>query len=330
MNESLIKVSFARFKKNMASYIPVGIMCGLAFVLTATLAFAGGLYFIIAIPLIVLPILFASQVSCYFIETKEQITMSAFSRYYIGFFRSQFRGSYRGIFAFLIAVGIFFLMLFLSYFLMYYVFVGHYGDYFLNEVNTLIENYSSGMTSLELIEAASESRVLMMFFNLTVAAPMPFAILAFIVIVSYNSLSVYYRLNVTSGAPSLLRLGIATAYQTMRKKLIGDWLKLNWWLIALPIVGALIAGSVCVFGYRAFNLLSPSLVVGAVTPLIFFLPFYFPNMEVLYQRYEDYFKEGNKKAIEIILERIQNSIELSEEERRSLEQSFRDDEERKE
>jgi hypothetical protein len=53
-------------------------------------------------------------------------------------------------------------------------------------------------------------------------------------------------------------------------------------------------------------------------------------MEVLYHRYEESFKEGNKKAIEIFLERISNSIELSEEEKRKLEESFKDDSEKNE
>ena len=58
---------------------------------------------------------------------------------------------------------------------------------------------------------------------------------------------------------------------------------------------------------------------------MFFLPFYFSNMEVLYHRYEPYFKDGNKAAVEMILRRIQNSIELSEEEKEELEKSFNND-----
>ena len=76
--------------------------------------------------------------------------------------------------------------------------------------------------------------------------------------------------------------------------------------------------------------MSPAFVIGAFILLIFFLPFYFPNMEVLYHRYEDEFKEGNRKAVEIILTRIQSSIELSEEERRKLEESFKNNDEEKE
>ena len=53
-------------------------------------------------------------------------------------------------------------------------------------------------------------------------------------------------------------------------------------------------------------------------------------MEVLYNRYENVFKEGNKMAIESILERIQTSIDLSEEEKRNLENSFKNDNEEKE
>ena len=48
-------------------------------------------------------------------------------------------------------------------------------------------------------------------------------------------------------------------------------------------------------------------------------------MEVLYHRYEPYFREGNKAAVEMILRRIQSSIDLTEEERKELEASFKQD-----
>ena len=46
-------------------------------------------------------------------------------------------------------------------------------------------------------------------------------------------------------------------------------------------------------------------------------------METIYKKYEMNFKEGNQEAIETILTRIQNSIDLSEEEKKNLEASLR-------
>jgi hypothetical protein len=287
--------------------------------------------FIISIPLLGLPMLFASHIACYLLEAEQNITMGAFGRYYISFFRPQFRGSFRGILSFLISLAISFCLGVIAYFVMFAVFKAHYGDTFINAFNNLIEKYLSGITYEELMTTLKENDgILLTFISFVTALPLPFAIVAFVVQISYNSISLYYRANITSGAPSLIRLGISNAYHANKKNMIKDWLKLNWWLIVLPLVGCLVAGIICVFGTKSYTLLSSYVTVGAFVPLIFFLPFYFPNMEVLYHRYEESFKEGNKKAIEIILQRIQNSIELSEEEKRSLEESFKDDSERKE
>ena len=331
MNESLIKTSFARFKKNIASYIAVGILCGLFLILVSTLSFIDELIFIVAIPLLALPALFASHVSSYLLEANQSISMGGFFRYFTSFFRPQFRSAFRGILSFLISLLVYACLTVASYVVVYFVFKNHYGDYFINAINNLIEQYSAGVTYEELIAVLKDNGgILLTFISFVSALPLPFAIVTFIMLISYNSISLYYRTNVTTGTPALLRLGIAETYRDHRKEMIRDWLKLNWWLILLPLIGCLIAGIIVVFGTKTYTFLPSAVTIGAFVPLIFFLPFYFPNMEVLYHRYQDSFKEGNKKAIEIILARIQNSIELSEEERRTLEDSFKDDDEKKE
>ena len=331
MNESLIKSSFNRFKNNVASYIAIGVMCGLFLILVSTLSFIDEFVFLLAIPLLALPTLFASHISGYLLEAKEPVTIQGFFRYFISFFRPQFRSSFRGIISFLISLGVYVGGMMLAFFAMYLLFKSHYGATFLEPYNHLIEQYLAGGSYEELMEVLKENGgILLTFLSFITALPLPLSIVTFVVLVSYNSISVYYRVNITSGAPSLIRLGISTAYQNSKKTMFKDWLKLNWWLILLPLLGSLIASVICVFALKAYTYLPAFATVGAFIPLVFFLPFYFPNMEVLYHRYEEAFRDGNKKAIKIILERIETSIELSEEEKRKLEESFLDDSEMKE
>ena len=331
MNESVIKTSFLRFRKNMSSYIAVGVLCGLFLILVASLSFIDELIFLVAIPLLALPVLFASHISCYLLEVNEPITMRAFFRYFVSFFRPQFRGSFRAIVSFLISLLVYFGLAVISYIVMFAVFKAHYGQTFIDATNNLLEQYLTGITYEELLNLLKENDgILLTFMSFVSALPLPASILTFVFLISYNSISLYYRANITSGAPSLLRLGIANAYRANRKVMLKDWLKLNWGLILLPIIGCACAGAICVFGTKTYTFLPAFVTIGAFALLVFFLPFYFPNMEVLYHRYEESFKEGNKKAIEIFLERIQNSIELSEEERKKLEESFNDDSEKKE
>ena len=127
-----------------------------------------------------------------------------------------------------------------------------------------------------------------------------------------------------------MRLAIANAYARYRRSLRKDWFKLNWLIIVLPLIGSAIGALIYFLVVKNPMYLPVCLNAGAFIPYIFFLPFYFPNMEVLYTRYENIFKEGNKMAIEAFLERIQSSIELSEEEKRNLEESFRNNNDEKE
>lgn len=327
MNESIVKTSFNRFRQNMVSYISVGVLCALFLVLVATISFVDEFLFLVAIPVFALPFLFASYISCYLLQVNQPITIQAFGRYYVSFFRPQFRSSFRGIISFLKTLAVYFSLLVVAYIVMYFVFKNHYGATFTDAVDNLIRQYVAGLTNEELVEALkANDGILLTFIGFVSALPLPFAIASFLYLISFSSISLYYRANVSSGAPSMLRLGINYAYHFHRREMRVDWIKLNWSIVVLPILGGIGAGFICVFGIRNYSLLAPALTLGAMIPLIFILPFYFPNMEVIYQRYENAFRDGNKQAIETILERIQNSIELSEEEKRTLEESFRDEE----
>ena len=100
---------------------------------------------------------------------------------------------------------------------------------------------------------------------------------------------------------------------------------MNWPILALSFVGAIVGACVSILLIKDVTYLCAFICLGSVLFIVFFLPFYFSNMEVIYHRYEAYFKEGNKAAIEMIIARIQSNIELSEDERKDLEDSFKSD-----
>ena len=310
----------------MSSYIAVGVFCGLFFILVSTLSYIDTVLVIFAVPILILPILFASHVSCYLLEMGQPISPAAFFHYYSGFYRPQFRGSFRVLMSFLKTLAVYFSIMFVAGIGMFIIFQNHYGSTFSTAVSDLFKQYLNGISYEELMDVLRENDgILLTYLNFVSSIPIPFAVTAFMYFVSFSSISLYYRVNVNNGAPSLLRLGIAHAYNKSRLSMRKDWLKLNWPLLVFPIVFAISSGLICVFALKKYSFLGPSFILGALFPLIFFLPFYFPNMEVLYHRYEEEFKEGNQKAIEIVLMRIQNSIELSEEEKRNLEESFKND-----
>ena len=331
MKDSLTSKAFERFKGNITSYIAVGVFCALFFVLLAVLSLIDEVAFIIAVPFLALPFLFASHISCYLLEAGEPIKIGSFFRYFISFFRPQFRGSFRGIISFLKVLAVYFTILVISYFSFYFAYRHIYGEAFTNAIGYLNTIYLSGASYEELVELLEENnRFLLTFIYYVSAVPIPFTIAAYMYFISYSSISVYYRANINNGTPSLIRLAIASSYSRYGRSLKKDWLKLNWLIFVLPLVGSGLGALIYFLVIKDVTYLAPALTIGAFIPYLFFLPFYFPNMEVLYHRYENVFKEGNKMAIESLLERIQSSVELSEEEKRNLEESFRNNNDEKE
>jgi len=326
MKNSLRSTSFDKFKTNLFSYISVGIMCGLFLILAAVLVFVDPLMLIIAIPLIALPFLFASHVACYYLQVNQQINPSAFFRYFIGFFRPQFRGSFRGLISFLKSLAFYFIMILLGGIILYLIFKAQFGDTFTNAFNSLSYQYVSNpeATYEDIINILNDNNGMLLTFIIYVSViAIPLAMLAFIYYVSFSSLSIYYRTNVLFASAPLLKMSVNSTYSLYRKNMRKDWFLLNWPMLALSFLGMVAFAALDIFIVRRIDLLPSFVIVGGVALLVFFLPFYFANMETIYKKYEQYFKEGNQRAIETILQRIQNSIELSEEEKKNLEESLK-------
>ena len=327
MKDSLFSKSFGRFKKNAGSYIAVGVFCGLFFILAATLSFVDSAIAVFAIPLLVFPFLFASHVACYYLEAKQPVTISAVSRYFFGFFRPQFRSSFRGIKSFLTSLAVYFGTMIVIYVTFYSIYSAKYGETFTTAFSNIVSVYSSNETSYDdLLSLMKENNgLLLTFFIYVTTFPLPLAIAWFIYSASFNSISIYYRLNVRGGTSSLIRLAINETYAFCKKKMRADWFKLNWPTLVLSLFGSIVAGLIAFFIIQDISFFAPIVSLGSVALLLFFLPIYFSNMEVIYSRYIDAFKNGNKMAVEAVLARIQSSIDLSEEERKKLEESFKDD-----
>ena len=326
MKDSLRSASLNKFKSNPTSYLAVGIMCGLFLIIAAVLAFIDPLLLIIAVPLIALPFLFASHVACYYLQINQQINPSAFFRYFTGFFRAQFRGSFRGLISFLKSLAFYVAMSFLSGIVLFLIFKAHYGATFTDSFNSLAYQYvySPEATYEDIIEILNANDGMLLTFIIYVSAvAIPLAMLAFIYYISFSSISIYYRANVLVASAPLLKMSVNSTYALHRKNMRRDWFALNWPMLVLSFLGMLGFAMLDIFVVRRIDLLPSFVIVGGVALLMFYLPLYFANMETIYKKYEQYFKEGNQRAIEAILQRIQNSIELSEEEKKHLEESLR-------
>ena len=326
MKDSLRNISFNKFKTNPTSYLAVGIMCGLFLLLVGILAFIDPAILVIAVPLLALPFLFASHVACYYLQINQQISLTAYARYFVGFFRSQFRGSFRGLISLLKSLGFYFGTLIVASIVFYLIYKANYGETFVTSFNTLVFNYinNAEFTYEELIALLTQNDNMLLTFIVYISAvAIPLSMLAFIYYISFSSLSIYYRANVAFGAAALLKMSVGNTFARHRSEMRKDWFSLNWPMLALSFAGMIGFAILDLLLVKRIDLLPTFVIVGGVALLMFYLPFYFANMETIYKKYEMNFKEGNQEAIETILRRIQSSIDLSEEEKKNLEASLR-------
>ena len=325
MKESLRASSFNRFKSNPSSYIAIGVMGGLFLLISMLIAFISPTFLLLSVPLIGFPFLFASHIASYYLQINQQVTFSAFLRYYYGFFRAQFRSSFRGIISLLKSLIFYFVSVLIAALIFVAIFTNKYGSDFTEALTNFVSSYfySTNITYEELIAMLNANDGMLLTFIFYVSAfGIPLAMLAFIYYISFASLSIYYRANVAFAAPPLLRMTISNTYSLHRRNMRKDWFVLNWPLLLLSFVGMAGFAVLDILVVKRVDLLPAFVIVGGVAMLVFYLPFYFTNMEVIYKKYETNFKEGNQRAIEEVLRKIQNSIDLSEEEKRSLEQSL--------
>ena len=326
MKDSLRNISFNKFKTNPTSYLAVGVMCGLFLLLVVILAFIDPAILVIAVPVLALPFLFASHVACYYLQINQQISPTAYARYFVGFFRSQFRGSFRGLISLLKSLGFYFATVAVAGIVFYLIYKANFGDTFVNSFNSLVFNYvnNAEFTYEELIALLTQNDNMLLTFIVYISAvAIPLSMLAFIYYISFSSLSIYYRANVAFGAAALLKMSVGNTYARHRSEMRKDWFSLNWPMLALSFAGMLGFALLDLFLVKRVDLLPTFVIVGGVALLMFYLPFYFANMETIYKKYETNFKEGNQEAINTILQRIQSSIDLSEEEKKNLEASLR-------
>ena len=326
MKESLHRQSLTTFKNNPTSYIAVGVMCGLFLILSVLVTFIDPLLLVVALPLVGLPFLFASHISCYYLRINQPITISAYFRYFLGFFRSQFRGSFRAIMSFLKSLGFYFASLLFATIIIYIIFRAQYGVVFTDSVNKLVYQYisSTEATYEDIISLLEENNNMLLTFIIYISVlAIPLAMLAFIYYISFSSISIYFRASLMVATSPLVKMSVGNTYSHHRHEMRKDWIKLNWPILLLSLLGMVAFGLLDVLLVKRIDLLPGFVMVGGVSLLMFYLPLYFTNMETIYLKYEQKFKEGNQEAIQSILLRIQNSIDLSEEEKKNLEQSLK-------
>lgn len=278
---------------------------------------------IVSFPLLILPILLSATLQHLFLRRNQTLTAGTSLRSFAMYFTGTYFGCFSLIFSLIKAFVCFFIIEIIMSIVASTIFQLTTPAFVetMNYVTKLLE--SNEATTTDLLAALEMNGGVLNLYMIIITTPSFFiSALLLIFCVSRNSLSIYLRMNLQNTNPRFVRLVFNDAIRRNRFRLMGDYILLNWPLFIILTFG--FSGG-AVLGYFISSeitfVIAMGLVMGAFLSS-FFLPFYFPNNEALFEKYEKQFFISSKNITDLLLKSIQENIEFSMEEKEQLERSL--------
>ena len=322
MDKTLINKAKEKYHYDASNTWVLGIICGLFCAAFVFLNFFISGIGILIIPLLVLPFFFACYLSHLDLLKDKTLTFKSHWRNFFLFFVPPFNSSFRFWKSFFKSLLVFIIaMTAISFIYQFFISDADF-EYIYNTFYNLQDAlYDTEVEFSEeyLANILKENNYLLANY-LLIAFDIPFlvAVLAFIYFISKSSISIYFKLHFKSSNPMLLKMTINDIIRKNRKTYFKNYLTLNWPLFVLLAIGFTLGLIISrQYYYNPLTCLTFAIVAGLALT-IFFMPFYFPNMEVLYDTMEEEFKAESEKARNKILHTILDNEFLSSEDRENL------------
>ena len=253
--------------------------------------------------LLLFPCFFASIVSHLAAKNNEQLTFNKYFSRSLAFFRNGNYRSFRLISSFFYSLLVYAVLFTFGTLVALIVFRANYPEAF-NEL------YQSFFASMYMEESDFEELVLayqdiIVFYELLVSFPASLIGLVFFIYrTSMNALYIYAKRMLYRFESLLVATVNAFVFKVIGRQIRKDFLMLNWPMFVLFPIFSIGMGLITYFFIRQ----TPSSVitlgfVGGFLSLMFFLPFYFGNMEAIFKKYEMDYKKYTVQVINSLHER---------------------------
>lgn len=322
----LNRIAFRNYKNSRLSSWLLGMTTAILIAAILAIDLAVPLVGFISVPLLILPIIFAGMLQHAFAEKEGTLTVRGSIVSFGLYFSPLFRGIFRYFLSMVKSILIFIVFEMTISFITSTIYQTTTTG-FMDAVNQLYESIYSENFSLDMFNNLLLANNMMLFkYFATIIIPSYFMAMIFLIYnFSRNSIITYYLLDNKKGSPQLARYVYSDVLRYKRFPMLGDYLSLNWPLFLLLIIGY--AGG-SVLGYYWKHDIFTMIALGNILGMLlnaFFLPFYFSNQEVLYNKYKPYFDNGTKNVTTFMLQNIQRNIDLSNEEKERLQASLMDE-----
>ena len=273
--------ALSKYKAHKFNSWIISIICGLFLGALALLGLLSEALIILLIPFLILPFLFACVLSHASLAEKDELTASNLFGFYRLFYRPPFFNSFSAIRSFFKALLAEIVLGFVATGIIYAMFAQSAS--FVVSLNQIIESVSDMSITTEQYQAALDANggELGHFMDLTNAVNFLIFALAFVFFILKEEITIYIRV-ITKNVPLAHQIA-RESIKANAKKFNLAFLGLNW-----PLFVILVAGMVggCVLSILVFKNYSICGAVGlamGVAVSSVFLPFYFSNMEAIFE-----------------------------------------------
>ena len=273
--------AFEIYKKHKLNSWILSIICGLFIAALLLIGILSEIFYLLIIPLVVFPFFFSCFLCHLGLSRKDELTAGNLFKGYSLFFKYPYRSSFSAIRSFfktlLVELAVSGAVLGICYA------IYSQSETFSVTINEIIEQLANNTITNESLQAlldANDNEV-GNYVNITNAITFLIGALAFIIFISRESITIYTRLNIKNVplAHQIARAAIRVNYKQFNKA----YFALNWPLFVIILVG-MIGG--CVLSIMVFDNYAICGAVGLAMGIglsSFFLPFYFANMEAIFE-----------------------------------------------
>ena len=320
---SLISMAKSNYKSSISGTWILGITTGLLIAAILAIDLVAPGVVVLSFPVLILPIVFAGMFQHVMLRKGENLTVLGSLRSFTLYFTGTFYGCFSVIISFLKTVLFFVIVEFFVSILVSTLFQLFSPAFVQTMVylNELLEQAEA--TTTDLLKVLEMNGGILNIYLIVVLAPSFFLCVLFLLYnISRNSLTVYLRMHIKNSNPRFIKMIYNEVIRRNRFKMMGDYFLLNWPLYLLLFVGFAGGGVLGYFWKGDITVvLATGLTLGAILAS-FFLPFYFPNNEALYEKYEDQFRIGAATIANMLVKNLQQNIDLSIEEKKALEKTL--------
>ena len=321
MDKNLRSESIKTYSKNKVVAWVLGIFLAIFVALITLLSMLIPYISILAIPFLILPFLFASQVAYIDTYNGNQLTFRSFFSFFFSFFKGGNSGSYmflRSFFKSLAFFGATYLLSSVagSIFIYCYDKEGTMKIAEIIQQMMLTETYA-GKTLEEVMGA--QYTLFNIFQNIILIPTVIVFTGSLLYFIIRNSICVYLRMHFPGAVNVIYRDIFNNMMRANRKQFLKDFFYLNWPMFAIYLGVNVVAVTLCLLflsgdGYTIL----PISIASSIALLMFFLPFYFSNQMALFTKYHEEFKKAN----EAVKEKILNQLQKQYEEEKALEEQL--------